>query len=154
MTLLGTGKEYTLSADELKCFKSDSKKIVSLRFEKLLFHGVRYTCESYDRCQKTCGHFLETTSGEFGLIQNIMFFPENQNDKVKFFFKKLSILGPFLKTNDCVIDHIKECADPFIDPNFEYKICNADDIHRPCIFMRTPDKCYISSIPKGLLISS
>lgn len=135
-TLLGRDQEYTLNKSDLKILHSHYKNKKCLRFEKILCDGIRYTCESYDRAEKTYDHFFPTKINNFGLIQSILLFSNEKNAEVLIIFKKLDIIGPFLKTDNLIIDHIKECKDPFVN-NTNFHFCKVEDIARPCIFMRS-----------------
>lgn len=145
--LIGSGKPYELSTDEgnslgLQVF--DCKT-----YKKIIYNGVRYTSEAYDRCTKTNDSVIYTIDKGVGIITNICRLKsESDEEKVVIFMKRIRLENsPYISTTHVKVVHIQRC---YIDQRI--LICiPLTSIDCQGILMKIANNYYITKIVHGCL---
>ena len=115
-----------------------------LRYQKMIYKGIRYTTKSYSENLKIDDSVIETYSGFQGVITNICLFKNNDQQEIVIFFNPLKIINsnPFDVPR---IQHIQEC---FIKSN-EIRSCTPDDLKQQCILIACNGKHYLCNVSQG-----
>ena len=104
----------------------------------------------YERCTRTSDHFFENKNGDVGCIKKILVIKQVLKEKVIILYHNVRLYSNFLENRHVKVDHIRKCSKPLIISQ-RLRYCEPSDIRRPCIFLPTEEKNYMSFVLRGCL---